>query len=73
MGTDLSFIKLIADASMVVQLVILILLFISVSSWALIFQRRSTLKKSRSDLAKFNQIYQFLVKIPNLSRFSIYA
>ena len=58
MGADLSLTKLITDASVVVQFVMLILLFISVSSWALIFQRRSIIKKSRLALAKFNQIYQ---------------
>jgi biopolymer transport protein TolQ len=57
-GTDLSLMKLVTDASMVVQFVMLILLLISISSWALIFQRRSILKKSRSALEKFNQIYQ---------------
>lgn len=58
MGADLSMMKLITDASVVVQLVMLILLLISVSSWTLIFQRRNVLKKNQFALENFNQIYQ---------------
>ncbi len=58
MGTELSFLTLITNASKVVQLVMLILGLISVASWALIFQHRRVLKNSHRAFERFNQIYQ---------------
>lgn len=58
MGAELSLMKLITDASMVVQLVMVILLLISISSWTLIFQRRRILKNTQSALDNYNQHYQ---------------
>ncbi|UCC55973.1 MAG: protein TolQ [Gammaproteobacteria bacterium] len=43
MSTDMSFFHLIAGASFVVQLVMLLLLVVSVMSWTMIFRRRTAL------------------------------
>jgi biopolymer transport protein TolQ len=47
MSTDLSITRLILDASPVVQLVIALLVFASVSSWTMIFDRRRVLRKAK--------------------------
>ncbi len=47
MSTDMSFFHLIAGASMVVKLVMLLLLAVSVASWTMIFRRRSALQAAR--------------------------
>ncbi len=46
MSTDLSITHLILNASIVVQLVIALLVFASLSSWTMIFDRRRVLKKA---------------------------
>jgi biopolymer transport protein TolQ len=46
MSTDLSITHLILNASLVVQLVIALLVFASLSSWTMIFDRRRVLKKA---------------------------
>ena len=43
MSTDMSFFQLVAGASFVVQLVMLLLLVVSVVSWTMIFRRRAAL------------------------------
>jgi biopolymer transport protein TolQ len=47
MSTDMSFLHLITGASLVVQLVMLLLLVVSMVSWTMIFRRRSVLKDAR--------------------------
>lgn len=47
MNTDLSFMQLILDASVVVQLVMLALLLASIASWAIILQKRRVLARAR--------------------------
>ena len=47
MSTDMSFFHLIAGASFVVQLVMLLLLVVSMVSWTMIFDRARVLKKAR--------------------------
>jgi biopolymer transport protein TolQ len=47
MSADMSFFHLIAGASMVVKLVMLLLLAVSVASWTMIFRRRSALREAR--------------------------
>ena len=47
MAADMSFFHLIAGASMVVKLVMLLLLAVSVASWTMIFRRRSALLAAR--------------------------
>jgi biopolymer transport protein TolQ len=47
MAADMSFFHLIAGASLVVKLVMLLLLVVSVISWTMIFRRRSALQAAR--------------------------
>ena len=53
MGVDLSLVRLVLGASVVVQLVMLLLLVTSVVSWALIFRKRGVLADARRDAADF--------------------
>jgi len=55
MSTDLSIINLIANASLVVQLVIAILVLASLFSWALILVKRAKLAQARRITAKFDE------------------
>ena len=54
----MSIITLITDASMVVQLVLLILLFFSVFSWAIIFFKRRTVRAASSQSQKFLKAFR---------------
>jgi biopolymer transport protein TolQ len=54
----MDFLRLIIDASLVVKLVLLILLFFSVFSWAIIFFKRSALKTSASQSKKFLKVFR---------------
>ena len=47
MSADMSFFHLISGASLVVQLVMLLLLTVSMVSWTMIFRRRSVLQQAR--------------------------
>jgi biopolymer transport protein TolQ len=47
MSADMSFFHLVAGASLVVQLVMLLLLVVSVASWTMIFRRRKALADAR--------------------------
>jgi biopolymer transport protein TolQ len=51
--TDLSFISLILNASLVVQLVMALLVLASVLSWTIIFDRSRVLKKARNEADEF--------------------
>jgi biopolymer transport protein TolQ len=51
--SDLSFIALILDASLVVQLVMASLVLASVLSWTVIFDRSRVLKKARNEVEEF--------------------
>jgi biopolymer transport protein TolQ len=55
MSADLSFFGLITGASPVVQLVMLLLLTVSVLSWAMIFRKRSALSGARVDANRFEE------------------
>ena len=46
MGNDLSIISLVLEASLVVQFVLLVLLAASVASWAVIFEKRRSIKRA---------------------------
>jgi len=52
-STDLSIIRLIMDASLLVQLVMLILMLASVLSWFLIFHKYKLLKQAGEEAARF--------------------
>lgn len=55
MTADYSFIDLILNASLVVQLVMLILVVASVVSWTMIFNKRLLLKNSKNDADMFEE------------------
>jgi biopolymer transport protein TolQ len=54
----MNIIRLITDASAVVQLVLLILLFFSVFSWAIIFYKRKTLRAASSQSQRFLRAFR---------------
>jgi biopolymer transport protein TolQ len=53
MHADLSFFSLITNASVVVQLVMLLLLSVSVMSWTMIFRKRGALGDARTEAEQF--------------------
>lgn len=53
----MNFLKLILQGSIVVQLVLLVLIFFSVFSWAVIFFKRNTLKAASSQSKKFLNVF----------------
>ncbi|HHJ13218.1 MAG TPA: protein TolQ [Gammaproteobacteria bacterium] len=55
MSADLSFFSLVGGASLVVQLVMLLLLSVSVISWAMIFRKRSMLNQARAEADAFEE------------------
>lgn len=55
MQTELSLTRLILDASLVVQLVMLMLLLASVASWAVIIQKRRLLREAKSTADAFEK------------------
>ncbi len=57
MNQDLSIIRLILDASLVVQLVLAILIAASVASWGIIFSRWSVLRKARRETDEFEAAF----------------
>ena len=55
MDGQLSVVRLVLDASFVVQLVLLLLLGASLSSWTIIFRKRSDIGRSRRDADRFEE------------------
>jgi len=55
MSTDISFIHLITEASLIVQLVMLALLIASLASWTMIFNKHRVLKKARQEADIFEE------------------
>ncbi|MBN4079422.1 protein TolQ [Beggiatoa alba] len=55
MTTDLSILSLIINASVLVQLVMLVLLITSLLSWNVIFQKRKILAKARAEADEFEE------------------
>lgn len=55
MATDLSILSLITNASVLVQLVMLLLLVTSLFSWNVIFQKRRMLSKARVEAEEFEE------------------
>jgi biopolymer transport protein TolQ len=56
-SADLSFFSLITGASVVVQLVMLLLLSVSVMSWTMIFRKRNALSEARVDADRFEDSF----------------
>jgi biopolymer transport protein TolQ len=57
MGTELSIVKLVLDASPVVQFVMLLLMLASVFSWAIIFRKRALLRAARAESDAFENSF----------------
>ena len=57
MSTDLSFIHLILNASLVVQLIMIALLLASIVSWSMIFNKRVVLNKAKSEADRFEELF----------------
>ncbi len=57
MSTDLSFIHLILNASLLVQLVMFALLIASVVSWSMIFNKRVVLNRAAREADKFEDLF----------------
>ena len=55
MSTDLSIVRLIMEASIVVQMVMLLLVFASLMSWTMIFVKGLTFKKAREAAEQFER------------------
>ncbi|MGC4027992.1 MAG: protein TolQ [Steroidobacteraceae bacterium] len=57
MPSDLSILRLIIDASLVVQIVLALLILASISSWAIIFNKRSLLSAARAEADGFETTF----------------
>ena len=78
MTADLSIVTLVAEASLLVKLIMLILLLISMYSWTLIFKKRSELAKAKHEADMFedrfwsgnelNRLYEEISSRPHASR-----
>ena len=55
MNADLSFVSLITEASIIVQFVMALLMFVSLLSWTMIFQKARVLKKARIAADEFEE------------------
>jgi len=77
-NADLSIVTLIAEASLLVKLVMLILLLVSIYSWTIIFKKRSELKQATREADLFedkfwsgnelNRLYEDISSRPHISR-----
>ncbi|MBN9287773.1 MAG: protein TolQ [Gammaproteobacteria bacterium 39-13] len=66
MKTDLSLLSLFTDASILVQIVMLILFSLSVISWTLIFQRGYALRQAKRLFDEFHQRFQLTTDLNRL-------
>lgn len=57
MTTDLSIIHLVLNASLVVKLVMLVLVLASLTSWSMIFTKRTILSRARNHADKFEELF----------------
>ena len=57
MGGELSIVRLVMQASLVVQIVLGILLIASISSWAIIFRKRMVVNRARRDADRFENSF----------------
>ena len=57
MSPDLSFIHLILEASLVVQLIMLALLLVSLWSWTVIFRKRIEIRRARKEATDFESTF----------------
>ena len=57
MSPDLSFLHLVLEASLVVQLIMLVLLLVSMWSWTVIFRKRVELRRARREVSEFESTF----------------
>jgi biopolymer transport protein TolQ len=57
MSQDLSIIRLVIEASIAVQIVIALLIFASMMSWAIIFSKRRIIRRARSEAEQFENTF----------------
>src|SRR5687767_891931 len=57
MSQDLSIIRLVMEASLAVQIVIALLIFASMMSWAIIFSKRRIIRRARSEAEQFENTF----------------
>ena len=57
MGGELSIVRLVMQASLVVQIVLVLLLIASLSSWAIIFRKRMVVNRARRDADRFENSF----------------
>ena len=57
MGGELSIVRLVMQASLVVQIVLVLLLIASISSWAIIFRKRMVVNRARRDADRFENSF----------------
>jgi len=68
MNSDLSIVRLILDASIIVQLVLVLLLIASIASWAVILDKRRVLKQAMSAAGEFETSFWSGVDLSSLYR-----
>ena len=68
MNTDLSVVRLILDASFIVQLVLVMLLLASIASWAVIIDKRRVLKQAMKAAGEFETSFWSGVDLSSLYR-----
>jgi biopolymer transport protein TolQ len=66
----MNFLKLVAEANIVVQLVLLVLMFFSVLSWAVIIFKRSTLKSASSQSERFLKVFRQSTNLSDVNKAS---
>jgi len=68
MNSDLSIVRLILDASIIVQLVLVLLLIASIASWAVILDKRRVLKQAMTAAGEFETSFWSGVDLNSLYR-----
>jgi biopolymer transport protein TolQ len=57
MTSDLSILQLVLEASLIVQIVLVILLLASITSWAIMLKKRAELRRSRAEADRFEEVF----------------
>jgi biopolymer transport protein TolQ len=57
MTSDLSPLELVLNASLIVQIVMVLLLVASVASWSIMLRKRAELRRARADADKFEELF----------------
>jgi biopolymer transport protein TolQ len=57
MSADMSLLKLVLEASLIVQLVMVLLLVASIMSWAIMLRKRAELRRARMEADRFEEVF----------------